>query len=109
MARHYLLGWEYHSAQRVIFTGKPLNANFKKPRNRRVNLNTDLKGDTYGSHGNNRLYFRNDGSNCIYSLRKVNKNAKRKRTSRGELQGIVSHYLVQASYRRVTSSNGLTA
>ena len=109
MARHYWLCWEYHSAQRVISTGKPLIANFKKPRCRRIDLNTDLKGDTDGSHGNNRLYFRNDGSNCIYSLRKVNENAKRKRTSRGELQGMVSRCLVEASYRRAASSSGLTA
>ena len=68
---------------------------------RRVNLNSELKGENYGRNGSNGICFWDGRSACIHSFDKTNKDLKRKRNSRRGLQGTVIHCLCLNSDRRV--------
>ena len=52
----------------------------------RVILNSDLKGDNYGRVGSNGFCVWNGRSGSTGSVGKINKDFKRKRNSRRELQ-----------------------
>lgn len=57
-------------------------------RHRRVNLNSELKGENYGRNGSNGICFWDGRSACIHSFDKTNKDLKRKRNpQRGLVQG----------------------
>ena len=71
---------------------------------------SDLKGENYGRVGSNGFCFWNGRSGSTSSSRKVNKDFKRKRNSRRELQGRVNHYseLFHSSVCIVKTDNLLT-
>ena len=58
---------------------------------RRVEQNSELKRGNYGRISSNGVCFWDGWSGCTRSFRKTNKDPKRKRNSRRELQGRVIH------------------
>jgi len=67
---------------------------------------SDLKGENYGRVGSNGFCFWNGRSGSTGSVGKINKDFKRKRDSRRELQGRVNHYSEQLSHCRVSLTCG---
>ena len=72
---------------------------------RRVNLNSELKGENYGRNGSNGICFWDGRSACIHSFDKTNKDLKRKRNSRRELQGTVIHCSNSLSHGGISSTS----
>ena len=68
---------------------------------------SDLKGENYGRVGSNGFCFWNGRSGSTGSVGKINKDFKRKRNSRRELQGRVNHYSEQLSHCRVDLNSDL--
>ena len=87
--------------QRVRFTGESPNNDFKTVRYCRVNLNSELKGENYGRISSNGFCFWNGRSSRTRSFGKTNKDPKRKRNSRRELQGRVIHCSNLNGHRRI--------
>ena len=73
----------------------------------RIILNSDLKGENYGRNGSNGICFWDGRSACIHSFDKTNKDLKRKRNSRRELQGTVIHCSNSLSHGGVISNSAL--
>ena len=80
---------------------------YKQLRYRRVNLNSELKGENHGRISSNGVCFWLGWSSRTRSFGKTNKDSKRKRGSRRELQGRVNHCLNLNSYRRVNLNSEL--
>ena len=74
---------------------------------RRVNLNSELKGENYGRNGSNGICFWDGRSACIHSFDKTNKDLKRKRNSRRELQGTVIHCSNSLSHGGIGQQGGV--
>ena len=65
---------------------------------RRVEQNSELKRGNYGRISSNGICFWDGWSGCTRSFGKTNKDPKRKRNSRRELQGRVIHCSVPISH-----------
>ena len=74
-----------------------------KQKSRRVEQNSELKRGNYGRISSNGICFWDGWSGRTRSFGKTNKDPKRKRNSRRELQGRVIHCSVPISHRGVNS------
>ena len=70
-----------------------------------VEQNSELKRGNYGRISSNGICFWDGWSGCTRSFGKTNKDPKRKRNSRRELQGRVIHCSVPISHRGVVSNS----
>ena len=68
-----------------------------------ISASSDLKGDNNGRINSNGICFWYGWSGCTRSFGKTNKDPKRKRNSRSELQGRVIHCLHPLSDRRINN------
>jgi len=73
-------------------------------RDRRVEQNSELKRGNYGRISSNGICFWDGWSGRTRSFGKTNKDPKRKRNSRRELQGRIIHCSVPISHCRVSFS-----
>ena len=71
----------------------------------RVDINSELKRGNYGRISSNGVCFWDAWSGCTRSFGKTNKDPKRKRNFRRELQGRVIHCLYLNSDGGVVSKN----
>ena len=72
----------------------------------RVKQNSELKGENYGRNGSNGVCFWDGRSGRIHSFDKTNKDLKRKRNSRRELQGTVIHCSNSLSHGGIGQQGG---